>query len=254
MEDLDMKIPAICRKASAEAFYIWAKMIAVKEALPKATDSCLRPSPKLSESIADTMLAIERFEKSFRHFLNKCRETFHDFSIPSRIASVSLMAFWNLGVLTFAEILQPLENTAIPDLLPTMQSYRQVATYSMAEFIECVLQLPVEEAFNLQNGLGADVPLIAYHVTPSLMVTALEKTVEHIIDMQTSHNEKEMPFEILWDFRDETWTRHIDCLMKGLLSLDVTVGGSQTAGVAFQSLMRKHGDIISECWTSDFET
>ncbi|KAJ6119644.1 hypothetical protein N7523_003924 [Penicillium sp. IBT 18751x] len=254
MEDLDMKIPAICRKASAEAFYIWAKMIAVKRALPKATDSSLRPSPRLSESIADTMLAIEKFEKSFRHFLTKCRETFHDFSIPSKIASVSLMAFWNLGVLTFAEILQPLENTAIPDPHPTMQSYRQVATSSMAEFIECVLQLPVEEAFNLQNGLSADVPLIAYHVTPSLMVTALEKAIEHIIDMQTSHNEKEMRLGTSWDSCDETWTRHIDCLMKGLLSLDITVGGSQTAGVAFESLMRKHGDIISECWTSDFET
>lgn len=164
------------------------------------------------------------------------------------------MAFWNLGLLIFAEILQPLRNSAIPDLLPKMQTFRRDATSSIAEIIECVLQLPVQEAFNLQNGLSADVPLIAYHVTPSLMVTALEKAVEHIIDMQISYDHKEEPLDSSLGSCDEIWTRQIDCLMKGLLSLDVTVGGSQTAGVAFQSLMRKHGDIISECWTSHFET
>ena len=164
------------------------------------------------------------------------------------------MAFWNLGILIFAEILQPLGNSAIPDLPLKMQACRRDATSSIAGIIERVLQSPVEEAFNLQNGLSVDVPLIAYHVTPSLMVTALEKAVEHIIDMQISYKHNEEPVDSSLGSHDETWTRQIDCLMKGLLSLDVTVGGSQTAGVAFQSLMRKHGDIISECWTSHFQT
>ncbi|KAJ5315389.1 hypothetical protein N7476_005696 [Penicillium atrosanguineum] len=230
LEDLDLNIPAICRKASAEAFCIWRQMINVKSTLPRA------PNP---------------------NFLSYFRSTRVNHQYAGRYwkrLPVSLMAFWYLGVLIFAEILQPLRTTAIPDLSSKMKTCRRDATSSMADIIECVLQLPVEEAFNLQNGLSADVPLIAYHVTPSLMVTALEKAVEHIIDMQTSYNHNEEPVGTSWDSREETWTRQIDYLMKGLLSLEVTVGGSQTAGVAFQSLMRKHGDIISECWTSDFET
>jgi hypothetical protein len=161
------------------------------------------------------------------------------------------MAFWDLGILTFVEVIQALQDNAISDLSAEIQAYRQNATSSIAAIIECVLRLPMDEAFNLQNGLSADVPLIAYHVTPSLMVTALDKAVEHIIDMRTSCRYND---EATWRTGDETWTRQIDFLMKGLLSLDVTVGGSQTAGVSFQSLMRKHGDIISECWTSEFET
>lgn len=164
------------------------------------------------------------------------------------------MAFWDLGILTFVEVIQALQDNAISDLSPEIQAYRQNATFSIAAIIECVLRLPVDEAFNLQNGLSADVPLIAYHVTLSLMATALDKAVEHIIDMRTSCRYNDESVGTTWTTGDETWTRQIDFLMKGLLSLDVTVGGSQTAGVSFQSLMRNHGDIISECWTSEFET
>jgi len=161
------------------------------------------------------------------------------------------MAFWDLGVLIFAEVLQPVTDN---HLTLEMQSYRQAATASIAQTIEHVLKLPIEEAFNLQNGLSADVPLIAYHVTPSLMAAALEKAVEHIILIQTSLSHDRESAGIAGDPGHEIWAHQIDCLMKGLLSLNVTVGGSQTAGVAFQSLMRNYGDIISECWTSDFET
>lgn len=161
------------------------------------------------------------------------------------------MAFWDLGVLIFVEVLRPLMDNPVLDIVSKMQAYRHDATSSIAQTIECVLHLSIDEAFNLQNGLSAQVPLIAYHVTPSLMAAALEKAVEHIIHLKILDHEAA---GTAWDPDREVWAHQIDVLMKGLLSLDATVGGSQTAGVAFQSLMRKYGDIISECWTSDFET
>lgn len=164
------------------------------------------------------------------------------------------MAFWDLGVLILAEVFQPPTESPISDLASKIQAYRKDATSSTAQTIEYLLKLPIEEEFNLQNELSADVPLIAYHVTPSLMATALEKAVEHIIDMRISPSFNQGPAVNTWGLDHEAWIHQVDVLMKGLLSLDVTVGGSQTAGVAFQSLMRKYGDIISETWTSDFDT
>jgi hypothetical protein len=45
------------------------------------------------------------------------------------------------------------------------------------------------------------------------------------------------------------WKQQIDTLMKSLASLDVTVGGEQVTKAAFSSLLRRHGDVLSECWT-----
>lgn len=164
------------------------------------------------------------------------------------------MAFWDLGVLILAEVFQHSTENPISNLASKIQAYRKDATSSIAQTIEYLLRLPMEEEFNLRNGLSAEVPLIAYHVTPSLMATALEKAVEHTIDMRISQSHHQGPAGNTWGLDHEAWIHQVDVLMKGLLSLDVTVGGSQTAGVAFQSLMRKYGDIISESWTSDFDT
>lgn len=157
---------------------------------------------------------------------------------------------WDLGVLVLAETLKPFANeicqSSHPELLSCMQPYGQEAASSVARTIDCMLRLPTEETFNLQNGLSAEVPIIAYHVTPSIMSATLEKALEHTIERQIS-----LPGDVEGD---NVWDHQIDCLLKGLVSLDVTIGGSQTAGVAMQSLMHKYGDIISECWTCHFET
>jgi hypothetical protein len=87
-------------------------------------------------------------------------------------------------------------------------------------------------------------------------VTALQKAIEAVIQLQFDYNPDTDLFEgsgvILMP--DGTWDRQIDVLMKGLMSLDVTIGGSQTSSVALQLLMQRYGDILSECWTSDFDT
>lgn len=169
------------------------------------------------------------------------------------------MAVWELGILAFIEKVKPALNKLDPSskhlIMSKIENHQQEATSSMTQTVESVLALPTEEAFNLQNGLSADVPIISYHITPSLIATTIKKSIENIIDRQLhragdqniSHSEvQEIPLG--------EWQRQIDILMKGLVALDVTVGGSQTAGVALQALLRKYGDIMSECWSCDFGT
>ena len=139
-----------------------------------------------------------------------------------------------------------------------MRTYQEEAVSSIARTAECVLSLPTEEIFNLQNGLSAEVPIIAYHITPSLTAMTFQKAIETTINLQLSP-----PFSL--DSQqgqggipnltaDGVWERQVDIIMKGLNSLNVTVGGSQAASAAFQSLMHEHGDVLSECWSSDFST
>lgn len=128
-----------------------------------------------------------------------------------------------------------------------MRAYQQKAVFSVARTVERVLSLPTDDLFNLENGLAAELPLLSYHITPRLTATAFQKTIENIIALQ------------FWGENGDqgdngVWRKQIDTVMKGLSSLDVTIGGSQVANVAFQSLMRQHGDVLSECWTSDFST
>lgn len=111
---------------------------------------------------------------------------------------------------------------------------------SMAYTVECVLSLPTAEAFKPFSGLDPEVPLTASHVTPTIVVLALQKAVEQIIDAKLSSGTNLDP--------DGIWDRSLGILMKGLVALGVTVGGSRTATVSIQTLMRTHGDILSECW------
>lgn len=165
--------------------------------------------------------------------------------------------FWNLGIFllveVFKKVIKDLDPSMEQEVGPTVREYQRDAASCVAQVVECVLDLPAEEAFNLQNGLGAEVPLTAYHVTPSLVVTALQRAIESVIDLQLrSSSDGASSDDAQFLIPDGVWDRQLDILMKGLMSLDVTIGGSQTVGVALSGLMHKHGDILSECWTSGF--
>lgn len=139
-----------------------------------------------------------------------------------------------------------------------MRTYQEEAVSSIARTAECVLSLPTEEIFNLQNGLSAEVPIIAYHITPGLTAMSFQKAIETIINLQPSPSfsldSQQGQGRMLDLITDSVWERQVDIIMKGLNSLNVTVGGSQAASAAFQSLMREHGDVLSECWSSGFDT
>ncbi|KAJ6150409.1 hypothetical protein N7471_001608 [Penicillium samsonianum] len=258
--ELDINIQPICRKASAETFIVWRQIINVKTVANQAHGTINERSSSTIEAIKLSVEAVREFSQSFQPFILQCIRNFDCLSTCPRISLVSLVMFWNLGIFLLAEVFRKVTKDLDLDMEqeigPAVWEYQRDAASCMAQVVECVLNLPAEEAFNLQNGLGAEVPLTAYHVTPSLAVTALQRAIESVIDLQLhsrcddSISEDDAQFLI----PDGIWDRQIDILMKGLISLDVTIGGSQTCGVALRGLMHQHGDILSECWTSGFDS
>jgi hypothetical protein len=153
------------------------------------------------------------------------------------------MIFWNLGLLVFAESSNSVLNESEyfhQHLISKIRALQQQAASSLTRTVECVFVLPTVGSWKPDSGLGVDVPITACHVTPSIAVTTLEKAIEQIIEVQ-SDSETGLIF-------DGVWNRHVAVLMKGLVSLEVTIGGSRIAGGALRSLMQRYGDIISECW------
>ena len=112
---------------------------------------------------------------------------------------------------------------------------------------------PSLEMFNLHHGLSADVPLTGYHLTTELMVAALRQVIEQQILLR-NYNSTSLDAFGFSLIPENQWRDSIDCLMKGLLMLDVTVGGSRAVGNASQKLIKSYGNILSDCWTTDFDT
>jgi hypothetical protein len=229
-----------------------------------------------SEAIHEVVMAVQDFHDTYQPFMQDCTQSFESLSLARKVsigtwdifshtyfndrltASIaSMISFWSLGVLVLADSLLPviedINQFCDSSIFPQLQLSREVAVSSMTQIIQAVSALPNEAGSNIQNSLGAETPIIAYHVTPSLMTSALAKAAEHSIQLHVlnAYSSEDPIVETTFLGCDDAGDRRIDALVKGLLSLDVTIGGSQTAGVAFQSLMEKYGDIISEFWSCD---
>ncbi|PYH71604.1 Zn(II)2Cys6 transcription factor domain-containing protein [Aspergillus vadensis CBS 113365] len=245
---LDDSIPSICKKAVAEAFYICRQIVEVKNSLHcDQSLACM-------DDVTSTVAAMSRFNELFRPFINYCINNLECLSLQSRTALwvlklISLVLFWDLSILILAEALALSRGSDSVDenIIASMRSYQAEAVASVTKTVEHVLSLPPNSAFNIENGLDAEVPLIAYHITPSLTATVYQKTIEALMNSQQS------PLYIE-EIADDVWQRQVDIMLKGLSSLGVTVGGSEAATRVLQSLMPRYGDILSECWTSDFST
>ncbi|KAJ5972975.1 uncharacterized protein N7479_002893 [Penicillium vulpinum] len=257
--ELDINVQPICRTAIAEIFCVWRQIINIKTVANQAHGDINERSSIIIGAINLSIVAVRDFSESFQPFTRQCIRNFHCLSTCPRISLVSLVMFWNLGIFLLAEVFKKVTKELDPaveqEIGPVVREYQRDAVSCVTQVVECVLNLPAEEAFNLQNGLGAEVPLTAYHVTPSLAVTALQKAIESVIDLQlhTKCNDSILEY-VQFLIPDGIWDRQIDMLMKGLMSLDVTIGGSQTCGVALKRLMHRHGDVLSECWTSGFDS
>ncbi|GLA59705.1 hypothetical protein AtubIFM55763_011458 [Aspergillus tubingensis] len=238
---LDDSIPTICKKAVAEAFYICRQIVEVKNLLHCGQSlACM-------EDVTSTVAAVSKFDQQFRPFINYCINNLECLSLHSRTASVSLVLFWDLSILILAEALALSRESIDDTIIASMGSHQAEAIASVTKTVEHVLSLPPDSAFNLENGLDAEVPLIAYHITPSLTATVYHKTVETLISSQQS------PLHT-GETADDVWQWQVDIVLKGLSSLGETVGGSEASTRVLQSLMPRYGDILSECWTSDFST
>ncbi|KAJ6160764.1 hypothetical protein N7470_004160 [Penicillium chermesinum] len=255
----DRTIPDICRRIASEAFYIWRKIADVKNDLRLLHDNSQHINSELLKSINSVVTVVGKIDENLRPFIKRCRDIFWDLSLASRVSCVSLVVPWNSGVLVLAEALEPFVNPMShilsQEIGQSIRTHEREAVSSVAQMIECVLALPIEETFNVQHGLAPEAPITAYHLTPSVITTALGKAVVHTINLQFFSSPGLGKTDGDPDFSsDGSWRRQIDCLMKGLVSLDVTIGGSQTFGLVMRSLMQEYGDIISECWSCDFNT
>ena len=140
--------------------------------------------------------------------------------------------------------------------LPKLHSCQWTAGSCLAQLMRCVSAQPSLEVFNQANGLDVELPMTGYHLTTELMVTSLRQAIEKLIDLRhnadfdlTSSQDLDLGVIV-----EEQWKESIDYLMKGLLSLDVTVGAAQAVICASHDLIRAYGDILSDCWSADFET
>ncbi|GAD95939.1 hypothetical protein ANI_1_1316164 [Paecilomyces variotii No. 5] len=237
---LDDNIANVGRKAMTEAFHVWRQVIKVKQAKLKP-ENAHGAGGEAFKDIPSTLTAVAAFEQSFRTFINSCAEHFGVLSDISRKYFVYLVVFWDLGVLVLCETLRSMLNEtdhSHMDMITNMRTCQWQAASSMAQMVGCVLELPAGEVFKEDSGLGADLPLILSHVSPGIVVIALEKALQQIIDWRFSSEYETVPEGI--------WELHVGTLLKGLVSMEVTIGGSRTAGLALQSLTREYGDILSQ--------
>ncbi|PYH92743.1 hypothetical protein BO71DRAFT_431632 [Aspergillus ellipticus CBS 707.79] len=257
LQDLEEDAPGLFRHAVVESFHVWRQMIKVKSLLSGLGDDIFCHSPVISEGITATVASVERFDQTFRFLVDSCIEKFSLLSMELRVFIVSVVTFWDLGILVFAEIMKPaidgIDSACDSHVTDKIRAFQQTAVSSIARTIGYTLSLPAKDVFNLQNGLSAEVPMTAYHITPSLMVTAFRMAIETIIELYLfpSYVEDADP-QVPGPAIDDFWQKQIDIIMKGLLSLEATLGGSQAVDMALQILLHRHGDILSECWTCDF--
>jgi hypothetical protein len=170
---------------------------------------------------------------------------------------VTLCALWALGLSSFAEVSNIKSkvgtNLISTDLFRKLYSCQSAAVLRLSQLMRRLQAQPTLKMFNLYHGLSADVPLTGYHLTTELMVAALRQAIEQQISLHNYNSTSFVGFGLSLTAEDQ-WRDSIDCLMKGLLMLDVTVGGSQAVQAASQKLIQSHGDILSDCWSTDFDT
>lgn len=99
--------------------------------------------------------------------------------------------------------------------------------------------------------------MTGYHIAPDLAVVAVRKAIEAHITLEPTRTNADFDHQDPQSDDDtnvQQWKEALDKLLKGLLALKASIGGSQSAGLALESLLQKYGDILSECWSADFET
>ncbi|KAE8381197.1 Alpha/beta hydrolase family-domain-containing protein [Aspergillus bertholletiae] len=259
-QEFDDTVPGICRAAAAEAFRVWKQLVAIKSSLSSPTKNDIERCPILSADITSTITAFGNFKEAFGAFLDFCIGNLGYLSMRSKLSSVSMMLFWNLSVFVFTEALKPTMTKVNPpcnlSIFSRLQAYSEEAALSVVQTAKCVLSLPFEETFNLHNGVSAEASVLSYHITPTLVAATFQKAIETILNLQSypPGGVTALENESLGLHADSAWKQHIDTIMKALVSLDATIGGSQASGVAIQNLMQSYGDIILDCWSCDFET
>lgn len=78
-------IPEICRGLASEAFYIWRQIAIVKSDLQNLHGDYL-DGFKMLDATSYVMSLIKKFNEKLRPFIEHCKKTFGNLSMPSKVS------------------------------------------------------------------------------------------------------------------------------------------------------------------------
>ena len=107
------------------------------------------------------------------------------------------------------------------------------------------MEASAESEVSILDDSELKLPFMAHHANTQLVVMALQKAIEHIIDIHLSKN------AFGKDTSDEEldWIHSLKPVVWCLCTLERTNSGRRVARPALLKLVKQHGDIIMECWT-----
>jgi len=93
LSDLDSNVPDICRKATAEMFLVWRRIISLKTTVMSSLESNHQRDSTSLPDITSTLTAVDKFESVFQPTMKACLENFQMLSAQSRMFSGSFSPF-----------------------------------------------------------------------------------------------------------------------------------------------------------------
>ncbi|KAK5053035.1 hypothetical protein LTR84_002009 [Exophiala bonariae] len=233
------------------------QLMRMKRTLIDINSSACGPAEELYRLLTPAIEAMESMDKIMKPLSDIPPERFDTLAAESKVQILTLGALWTLGLSSFTEVanLKSKVGTHLisTDLFRKLYSCQSTGILRLSQLMRRLQCQPTLEMFNLYHGLSADIPLTGYHFSIELMVAALRQSIERQINLHSNNSADFVGFGLSLIAEDQ-WRDSVDSLMKGLLMLDVTVGGSRAVQAASEKLVHSYGDVLSDCWSTDFDT
>ena len=156
-----------------------------------------------------------------------------------------VIMFWNLSVLYVVDYLKESAATVQPyfafDVALKAREYQKGVTSSFVTLSSLIVQVsPSEEALPLE-GTNINLPFVAHHANTELVVTALQKAIEHIVEFNLAEGSSASDAQNLFyqSFVQADWIRSIKPVLSCLVSLDKTAAGRCLARPALHNLLNR---------------
>lgn len=153
----------------------------------------------------------------------------------------------------FAEQLTLISNETQPlhslSMASRAKTYLWTSAQSMAVIAKTVRSSPSAELHRQWSWLSSDIPMVSFHATSDLVVKALVKAIESMVEIHPARNLVhgiQLGDSLGTDSTE--WNQSTSCLLDLLSSMETTMWGSYKVRAALDTLMQKHGDILLESW------
>ena len=263
MTAFDARIPHLCQDACIQIFALYRKIINLRAVLNDPMSWC--GIGTLASEVQSITNLLEMFDSTVGLWLQRSIDNFIQLSSESQLSagqvpqflrrSVARYAnestgfvvmFWNLGVLCFVETIQStcgdLANLC-PNVFATLRYYQQKITSSFGEVSRLIMSSSAESDIWILDNTELKKPFMAHHANTQLVVMALQKAIEHTIDLHCDAVEiSDENLDLMQSLKPVVW-----CLW----TLERTSAGRCTARLALMKLMKQYGDILMECWAPD---